>query len=289
MWGRNRRPAVAGYFYPSDRKELIRMIEELFKSKLGPGSLPRFVMEGPREIIGLISPHAGYVYSGAIACHGYYRLAEDGLPSLIILIGPNHTGYGSAISVYPGGVWETPLGSVEVDSEFAKELHKADPYIDLEESAHTHEHCLEVQLPFLQYIAQRVGKSFKIVPIIMLQQTPSSVEILTNALRKVLSSYERREYLIIASSDFTHYEPAEIARKKDMEAISEILNFNADRFMEKVYELDISICGYGAIATLLKLSKHLGASKIELLKYGNSGDITGDYSGVVSYASFIIK
>lgn len=173
----DRSAAVAGYFYSSSRDALIKDIEGCFQSRLGPGELPKPKLDGPRKIFGIISPHAGYMYSGAIASHGYYRLAGDGLPKTIILIGPNHTGMGSAISVYPGGIWHLPLGDIRVDEAAVNKLHEFEPYIDLDVDAHSYEHSLEVQIPFLQYIYGQVGGSFTIIPIVMMQQTWSGVEL----------------------------------------------------------------------------------------------------------------
>lgn len=288
MYNVERNPAVAGYFYPSDEASLNREIERLFTSRLGPGSLPEVVLEGPRKIFGLISPHAGYTYSGPIAAHAYHHLAGDGLPEDIILIGPNHTGVGGAISLYPNGVWHLPLGDLVVDKDFTEKLSEAEPYIDLSVDAHVYEHSIEVQLPFLQYLYSKVGKTFRIIPIIMMQQTWSGVEILGNALTKVLSEMDRENYLIIASTDFSHYVTAETAGKKDRFAIDKITSLDPYGLIETVYTHDISMCGYGPVSTLLYVANNLGAKKSVLLKYANSGDVTGDYSSVVAYASFKI-
>jgi hypothetical protein len=280
-----REPAVAGYFYPSSRSELVRSIESLFSSELGPGELPSPRVEGPRKIFGLISPHAGYMYSGSIASYGYLHLSKDGLPSRIIIIGPNHTGMGGAISIFPRGYWKLPLGVVEVDDELAEALHKKDPFIDLDGEAHLYEHSIEVQIPFLQYIYEKVDRSFKILPIVMMHQTWSGVQALGNALTEVLGDMPREEYILIASTDFTHYESASSAEKKDKMVIERILDMDPHGLIETVYKYNISMCGYGPVATLLYVASNLGVKKSILLKYGSSGDVTGDYSNVVAYAS----
>ncbi len=283
-----RRPAVAGYFYPSGRDALINDIEAQFLSPLGPGSLPKVNVDGPRNIFGLISPHAGYMYSGPFASHGYYHLAADGLPDKIIIIGPNHSGVGAAISVYPGGVWHLPLGDVYVDEDLVKKLVETEPYIAFDADAHSYEHSIEVQIPFLQYIYSLADKEFRIIPIVMMQQTWSAVDTLGSALSKVLEDYPRESYLIIASTDFSHYEPSTEAEKKDRYVIDRILKMDPQGVIDMVYRYNVSMCGYGPVATLLYVASSLGASKPVLLKYGSSGDITGDYSSVVAYASFEI-
>ncbi|MEM0057027.1 MAG: AmmeMemoRadiSam system protein B [Candidatus Geothermarchaeota archaeon] len=284
----DRKPYVAGIFYPSDRAALVNEIESLFRSKLGPGEIPSISVEGPRNILGLISPHAGYTYSGAIAAHGYYHLALDGLPETIILIGPNHTGLGSAISVYPSGKWYTPLGEVYVNEELVDMIVEASPLLDADTLAHKYEHSIEVQIPFLQYIYGKVNKTFKIIPIVMMYQSWAGVEALGEALVKVLKGLNKAEYLLVASTDYSHYVPAYVAKKKDSLTFPLIEELNASRLIETVYSEDISMCGYGPVATLLYVASKLGACKGILLKYANSGDVTGDYTSVVGYASFKI-
>jgi hypothetical protein len=288
MFSYERNPVVAGYFYPSSRGALIREIESLFTSKLGPGSIPDIQVSGPRRIFGLVSPHAGYMYSGGVALNGYSRLAEDGLPEVIILIGPNHSGVGPAISVYPRGVWHLPLGDVEVDDAFVEELLSVEPYLMGDADAHLYEHSIEVQIPFLQYIYGRVGKSFKIVPIVMMQQTWSAVDILGSALSKVLENYSRESYILVASSDFSHYEPANVAMEKDRLVLDKILSLDPNGLIEAVYSHGVSMCGYGPVSTMLYLGRSLGVSKAVLLRYGSSGDVTGDYGSVVAYASLMV-
>lgn len=282
----DRKPYVAGIFYPSDKVALINEIESLFKSRLGPGEVPPVSIEGPRNILGLISPHAGYTYSGAIAAHGYYHLALDGLPETVVLIGPNHTGLGGAISVYPGGKWHTPLGEVRVNEELARMIVETSPLLEADTLAHKYEHSIEVQIPFLQYIYGKANKTFEIVPVVMMYQSWAGVETLGEALVKVLRSLDKADYLLIASTDYSHYVPAHVATKKDSLTFPLVEELNAKRLIETVYAEDISMCGYGPVAALLYVASKLGACKGILLKYANSGDVTGDYTSVVGYASF---
>lgn len=273
-----RNPSVAGQFYPSRERDLRRQIEECFLHPLGPGKLPDEGEKKKKDIIGAVVPHAGYMYSGPEAAHVYYALSQQKTPEKIVILGPNHTGMGSGVSV-SGEDWKTPLGVVKVDKEAVEKLWRGCDIVDLDETAHRFEHSLEVQLPFLQYIYDE----FRIVPICLaLQDLETSLE-----LAKCLSELD--DALFLASSDFTHYEPADEARRKDMEAINHLLAMDERRFLQSVYNLDLTACGYGAIATCLAASKMLGATRAELLKYGNSGDITGDYSSVVAYSAIIFR
>jgi AmmeMemoRadiSam system protein B len=272
-------PAVAGSFYSSSKPDLIKQIEYCFKSKIGPGIIPEVNRNGARKIIGIISPHAGYMYSGPVAAHGFSALATDGEPETFIIIGPNHTGYGSGISIMMSGVWRTPLGDIEVNSEISRLIVEKSNIIDIDDEAHIYEHSIEVQIPFLQYI---YGNDFKIVPIVMmLQGLMESIEI-----GKVLGEICRnKNIVIIASSDFTHYEPYWTACEKDEKAIKMILELNQEAFYNVINTLSISVCGPGPIMALITAVKAIESSKAVLLKYANSGDITGDYSSVVGYAS----
>lgn len=272
-------PAVAGSFYSSSKSDLIKQIEYCFKNKIGPGIIPEVNKNGERKIVGIVSPHAGYMYSGPVAAHGFSALATDGKPETFIIIGPNHTGCGSGISIMISGIWRTPLGDIEVDNEIGKLIVEKSSIIDIDDEAHIYEHSIEVQIPFLQYI---YGNDFKIVPIVMmLQGLRESVEI-----GKVLGEICRnKNIVIIASSDFTHYEPYWTACKKDKEAIRTILELNQEAFYNVINTLNISVCGPGPIMTLITAAKAIESSKAVLLKYANSGDVTGDYSSVVGYAS----
>lgn len=252
-------------------------IEGCFLHALGPGGLPEF-LDNERDVIGAVVPHAGYMYSGPEAAHVYYELAKQKKPERVILVGPNHTGLGSAVAI-SRETWKTPLGEIKVDQEVADTLWKKCGIVDLDEAAHRFEHSIEVQLPFLQYIYG----DFKFVPICLgLQELETSLE-----LAECLAMVD--DALFLASSDFTHYEPRSEAFRKDNEAIKHLLELDEKKFLQTVYNLDISACGYGAIATCLVAAKKQGAVKGELLKYGTSGDITGDNSSVVAYAAIVFR
>ncbi|MBI5252967.1 MAG: MEMO1 family protein [Euryarchaeota archaeon] len=272
-----RRPSVAGQFYAPDAAGLRKQIEGCFLHRLGLGRLPK-AEDKERDILGAVVPHAGYVYSGPEAAHVYYSIAGQKKPKTVVILGPNHSGYGSAVAVSKES-WKTPLGEAAIDSEAADFLRKNCDIIDADEVAHRYEHSIEVQLPFLQYIY----RDFKFVPICIGIQDLNTSEEIAQCLGKI------KDALILASSDFTHYEPKEQAAAKDNKAIEHILNLDEKKFLQTVYDLDISICGYGPIATCIAAVKKLGATKAELLKYATSGDITGDDSSVVAYAAIVFK
>jgi len=278
-----RRPCQAGAFYEGDAESLKRQIKNCFLHKLGPGKLPEVAKIGSRNIIGLVCPHAGYMFSGYVAAHAYYNLALDGKPDVAVIFGPNHTGYGSALAVMNEGFWRTPLGDVEVDTEIANGIMRESQIIDVDESAHRLEHSIEVQLPFLQYI---YGSEFKIVPICFLMQDLHSAREVGQAVAKVLAE---KNAVIIASSDMTHYEPHDIANEKDRQAIDAILELDEKLLLKRIEDFNISMCGFVPATVMLIACKELGAKMAELVKYQTSGDVIGDYSEVVGYAGMIVK
>ncbi len=269
-----RSPAVAGRFYSADKAALRKQIEACFLHELGPWRLPQKENAKGSPVASVV-PHAGYMYSGPVAAHVYLELAKYKPPGVIVILGPNHTGEGSGIAVSKE-TWRTPLGEVTVDSEVADELWKECGIIDLDETAHRYEHSIEVQLPFLQYIYG----DFSFVPICLaLQDLETSVQV-----GRCLSEFE--DALIIASSDFTHYESRDSAKAKDEKAIEKILTLDAKGFIDEVYRKNISICGFGPIAACISAIKEKKPAG-RLLKYATSGDITGDHSHVVAYAAIV--
>jgi len=277
MYERN--PVVAGQFYESFEDDLKKQIEDCFlKKKFGPEKLPAVNEKGERKIIGLVVPHAGYMYSGPIAANSYFHLALDGRPEDFIVIGPNHTGLGTSVSAMDEGTWKTPLGKVSINSELAKSIIKNSEMTRKDVTAHIQEHSIEVQLPFLQY----VYKKFNFVPICMLDQSYEACSGLANSIAKTIAN---KNAVIIASSDFTHFETNETAHKQDKKALDAIKKLDAKKFLEAVTYENMSICGYGPIATMLLAAKKLNAKSCEIIKYATSGDITGDTSSVVGYAA----
>jgi len=246
---------------------------------LGPNKLPRVADKGLRNVVGLVCPHAGYMYSGPVAAHAYYHLAMDGKPDVIVIFCPNHTGRGSALALMNEGVWRTPMGDVEIDAETANQILLESRIIDVDEAAHAFEHSIELQLPFLQYL---YGSAFKFVPICFLMQDLESSREVGRATAKALLG---KNALVIASTDMTHYEPQERAERKDKAAISAALKLDEKQYYSAVEAYAISTCGYGPVVAAITAAKLLGAEKAQLLCYKTSGDVTGDFSAVVGYAS----
>jgi AmmeMemoRadiSam system protein B len=274
-----RRPHVASQFYEGNAEALRAQITSCFLHPLGPKKLPQVNFHSqPRSIMGLICPHAGYMYSGPVAAHSFYELAQDGKPDTVVLLGPNHTGYGSALALMREGIWRTPLGDVEIDTALADSVLHETNIVDVDETAHKYEHSLEVQLPFLQFL---YGNSFKIVPLCFLMQDyDSAVEV----GRALVEALDATNSVVIASSDMTHYEPAKVAAAKDHAALKAITDMDAKRFYQTVETQNITACGYAPITSLITYAQGVNA-KATLLSYHNSGDITGDHSSVVGYAA----
>ena len=274
-----RPPAVAGSWYAGTSAGLRVQIEECFTHKFGPGKLPSVVEKGSRSIVGLVCPHAGYIYSGPVAAQAYYKLATDGKPDVIIIFSPNHTGLGSALAAMNEGAWRTPLGEVEIDTQTANQIIRESRIIDVDDRAHAYEHSIELQLPFLQYL---YGSAFKFVPICFLMQDLESSREVGRAVAKALSG---KNGLMIASTDMTHYEPQERAQRKDKMVINAVLKLDEEQLHSTIESQNISACGYGPVIATMTAAKSLGAERAQLLSYKTSGDITGDFSSVVGYAS----
>ncbi len=273
-----REPAVAGVFYPSGRTMLKDSLRDCFMGPLGPGRLPEVSGDLERPL-GAIVPHAGYMYSGQISAWAYLEVSRFGNPKTVVLIGPNHTGYGSPVSVYPSGIWRTPLGDVEVDEKGVQLIIENSSVVRADETAHRFEHSLEVQLPFLQFTFE----GFKIIPIVMMDQSPKATQDLSRALKSFLTLNPGT--LVIASTDLNHYEDHETTLRKDS-LIIEALEKNDPRLLYKaVYEMGVSMCGYGPVATLMMLE----IGEFKLLKHATSGEVSGDYLEVVGYLSAVYE
>jgi len=267
-----RRPIVADKFYPGSKNLLEKQIRS-------------FIKENTQEnALACIMPHAGYVYSGAVATQtaSSVKIKEN-----IILLGPNHTGMGSAFSIMSKGKWQTPLGEIDINQSIAENLKKECPNIEEDETAHIYEHSLEVELPILQVLSKA---NFSIAPLVLMPADKSKYEKISQAIYNTLTKLKITDKtLIVASSDMTHYETQESAKKKDGLAIEAILNLNEDLLMERVEKYDISMCGYVPVAITIMAAKKLGAKKAKLIKYQTSGEISGDYEAVVGYAGIVIS
>jgi AmmeMemoRadiSam system protein B len=273
-----RNPAVSGIFYAGDARELAEQIEWCYRHELGPGVLPRVNEKGPRDILAIVVPHAGYYYSGPVAAHAYKALADDGPFGTAVIIGPNHTGYGYPVSVWNGGSWSTPLGQVGIDRELARRLLGG--IIAADDTAHIREHSIEVQLPWLQYLYKNV----KIVAITMMAQDLETARAVGRAISRADG-----DIVIIASSDLTHYEPHSVAMQKDASMIEAIGALDEEGLYECCRRLDCTMCGYGPVAAAIVAARQMRATKASLLKYATSGDTSGDLSHVVGYGSVVIK
>ncbi|BAB67160.1 AmmeMemoRadiSam system protein B [Sulfurisphaera tokodaii] len=277
-----RLPAVAGAFYEGEEDKLKKQIEWSFLHPLGPGKIPQVPpQKSKRNNLFFIVPHAGYMYSGPVAAHAYYYLASEGIPDTVIILGPNHTGLGSYVSLWPKGKWKTPLGEIEIDEQIAMDLVRESEVIDIDEKAHLYEHSIEVQVPFLQYF---FDSKTKIVPIVIMMQTPEISEYLAEGISKIMQKYKDKDIVVIASSDMNHYEPHEKTIEKDNMAIEKILSLDYKGLFNVVEEKDVTACGFGPMMTVLMLAKKFN-KKPYVLKHATSGDTSGDKSSVVGYLS----
>jgi len=266
-----RKPAVAGTFYLSSAQGLKNQIETLIDKKADK-----------LDIIGCVLPHAGYMYSGGVAAQTVSRIK---IKDKVILLGPNHTGYGANYSIMPEGIWQTPLGEIRVESNLAKEILNNSRHLEPDFAAHTYEHSLEVELPFIQYFKG----NFEIVPILFLSDNFAVFKEIGKEIAAAIKKDNLKDStMMVASSDMTHYETQEAAQKKDKEAIQAILELNADKLIDKIQRLNISMCGYAPVIAMISAAKLLGATTAKLIQYQTSGDITGDKSSVVGYAGILI-
>ena len=281
-----RKAIVAGSFYDANKESLLRQIKDCFLHGIGPGKLPEKKGEGERKTKGVISPHAGFAFSGPIAAYNFLQLSQEETPQTILIFGPNHRGLGGDIAIMSSGQWETPLGIVEIDQSVANEIinHDGKQLIAEDQQAHTFEHSIEVQLPFLQFIYP--ANQFKIIPICITNQ---QIEVMQYLADVIYRATKNNSPLLIASSDFTHYEEQETAKSKDMAAIDNIINMDSKLFYTTIRENGASICGPGPIAVVLEICQKLGIQEGQLLKYATSGDVSGMYDQVVGYASIIFQ
>jgi len=288
-----RKPTVAGQFYDDNKSSLELSIKKCFLDKRGPGVLPK-IEKGGKKVKGLIVPHAGFTYSGPIAAHSYNMLSKNGFAETFIIIGPNHTGYGSGVSILTEGAWETPLGLVSINEKLGNQLYR--DIIDKDENAHAFEHSIEVQLPFLQYTA---GDShFDFVPICMAMQDIQTSKKIGKIIADVIKK-SNKKIVMIASTDFSHVgfnymtmpphdlRVDEFAEKQDKLAIDKIINLDPEGLIETVNSKNISMCGYGPVASILSGAKTLMAKEVELLKYGTSYDVHPG-SSCVGYGALAI-
>lgn len=263
-----RLPSVSGMFYPEEKEQLEGMIRQ-FMHDAEPE-----IPEG--RILGVIVPHAGYFYSGKTAAYAFKSV--DFKERKIMLIGPNHDSYPFYSAVFPGGPWKTPLGESVVDADEVNRIADSARILVKDGLAHSREHSLEVQIPFLQFATEN---RFSFVPVILGDQSEDTVGKLADALLPAIP-----DYVIIASSDLNHYERRDITEFKDAKLIDAILSLNVSQFYRAIHEHRATPCGYGAIATLMIAAKRANG-KIVLLNHTTSAEASGDATSVVGYAAMI--
>ena len=293
------RRASAWGFHPFSRDEERREIERCFRSKHGAGAEPRVSEDGPRRILGGVTPHAGLIYSGPVASHLYYRLALDGRPETFVILGVSHGGNPGFATMFDA-VWRMPMGDVHVDSELARAIVKRSELVDINPEAHEGEHSIEIQLPFLQYV---YGEEFRIVPITV---GYGDYEMCRDVGVAIAEASEElgRDVVVLGSTDFTHYgamygytpagtRPFERVLKwvyeTDHSLIDLIVSLDAEGLVRRVREKNYTMCGCLPVATMLVAAKEMGASRGELLKYATSYDVQGSRDLIVGYASILIE
>lgn len=267
-------PCAAGTFYPADARRLRDEVE----SALGRATTPLQPLLHP---VAAVLPHAGYRYSGAVAGAGYRKLAALGRPETAVILGTNHTGLGDSITVAEPGTWEIPLGEVEVPGELAREVADA-LGADQSDLPFSEEHSVEVQLPFLYHLFGPLP----VVPAVVQHLSVSRAQAAGKSLGELVSD---RPVALLASTDFTHYEPDPVAREKDRRALAPILNLDLPGFLETVARHRITICGVGAIALLLVAARELGLVGTELVAYRTSAEAGGPPDQVVGYAAVLFR
>jgi len=265
-----RKPAVAGQFYPRARAELEKMVASFME--------PAAERE---KALGVIAPHAGYIYSGKGAGIVYSRVE---VPATVVVLCPNHRGLGEDVAIMSEGAWQMPAGEVALDAKLAGRIKKLCHLVKEDHWAHSQEHSLEVQVPFLRH----VRPDFKLVPISLSRVNLNECRDLGGAIAGAIAE-SKAPVLIVASSDMTHFEDAEAARKQDELALARVEKLDPEGLFETVVKHRISMCGFIPATVMLFAAKKLGAASAQVIDYRNSGDVTGDYGDVVAYASVIVK
>jgi AmmeMemoRadiSam system protein B len=275
-----RPPAVAGRFYPKDPTELRAVVATLLAdarradAPLGPG----------RRSVGVIVPHAGYIYSGPTAAAVFARAT---IPSLVIMLAPNHTGVcavESGVSLWETGAFRTPLGEVPIDAAAAQALREISKgFVAIDHDAHRDEHAIEVELPFLQMLRSDV----RIVPLVLAWDAWRPAQLLGELLARLVRA-AGEPVLLLASSDLNHYEPAAVSEKKDALALAAIRTLDGEELLASCKRERISMCGRGPAAVLLCAARDLGAKEGEVVDYRHSGWVSGDNARVVGYAGVVI-
>ncbi len=266
----SRSPAVANRFYPGEEKSLKRAVNDL---------LPRQV-SAKYDAVGVVSPHAGYIYSGAVCAE---TLGTINIPETVVIIGPNHHGQGKPIALSTTN-WQMPMGDIPVNTDFSKALQKASAVIEVDESAHQFEHSLEVQIPFLHALQ----KNLSIVPLVISHISYALCQEIAQTLATTIEKYSG-SVLMLASSDMSHYESRESATRKDRLALDRLEALDPKGLFQTVSDNRISMCGVIPVTIVLQAAMLLGANRAEVLTYTDSGVVSGDTHQVVGYAGAVIS
>ncbi len=262
-----RESVIAGSWYPGDAAKLRQQILDYFQR------VPDFNIKG--QLISLVSPHAGYMYSGQVAAYAYKLLYKNPFKTVIVLAPSHHVSF-EGVSVYDRGGYMTPLGLVPLDDSLVSALKQKDENIKYIPDAHLREHSLEIQLPFIQVVMPE----FKLVPLIMGNQKPSTCAWLANILWELIHD---KSILIVASSDLSHFHSYEEAMQLDNVILDMVDSFDTKGLGHNIRARSCEACGAGPVITAMLLAERLGATQGRVLKYANSGDVTGDLGRVVGY------
>ncbi|MBU0561363.1 MAG: AmmeMemoRadiSam system protein B [Bacteroidetes bacterium] len=266
-----RKPAVAGTFYPYNSDELKKTLSQLLEENIPDKNY--------KDIFGIVSPHAGYVYSGKSAAFAINAIKNQKFTTAIV-ISPSHREYFKGVSIYNGDFYETPLGKIEIDKELSDQFLSGSESIFYSEQGHRNEHALEVQLPFLQMI----NENFKLVPLVIGDQGKKYIDELASKLAEVRTL----DSIIIASSDLSHFYSREIANNLDSNVENRINRFEYNELLEDLVDGKSEACGGGGIVALMKAADICGFTKAEVISRTDSGDVSGDISGVVGYLSAVL-
>jgi AmmeMemoRadiSam system protein B len=266
-----RSPAVAGQFYPGSEASLVKTLSSL---------IPEILPGKTKQALAVISPHAGYIYSGGVAGE---TIGHVKVPESVIILGPNHTGHGTPVALMDHGAWDMPMGQVPIDKELAAHIAQSSLQITVDDVAHRFEHSLEVQVPFLQYLQ----KNLSIAPIVVSHVSYETCVAVGQGIAEAIGNFGK-DVLIVASTDMTHYESRQSASAKDSLALDRIKALDPQGLYNTVVGNRISMCGIMPTTVALIAAQGLGAKNAELIRYTDSGETSGDTSQVVGYAGLVI-
>lgn len=269
-----REPVVAGQFYPADSREVDVQLDRFIQPAVS------------RRATAVVVPHAGWMYSGTTAGIAYSNVV---VPDRVILVGPNHHGAGSPYAVFDAGAWRTPTGDVPVAGALAAELLDRCELLTTDARAHRGEHSLEVQVPMLR----RANPNVQIVPVVIGGAWPDAggrgeLRMIGESIAEVVREYGK-PVLLVASTDLNHYEDQETSRVKDKLVLDAVVRLDPDGLMQRVKDVEVSMCGVAATYIVLVAARKLGAKRAELLDYRTSGDVSGDFQRVVGYGAVVIE